>query len=348
MARVRIGLDIGATAVRAAELSVRGYPPALVRAAQVPLPPGAVSGGEVQDQAAVVSALQDLWRTGKFRAKEVVLGVANQRVVVREVSVPWLEPKELRQSLPFQVQEYVPIPLEEAVLDFHVLEEFEQDARRMVRLLLVAAQKTMINQLVGAVEASKLRPVGLDLIPFAIVRSVGSADGALDGEDEAIVDIGSDVTSICVHSWGVPRFVRILQSGGREVTEAISRALDVPTEEAERLKRGLDGQDPEKAAHARRVASDRAALFAQDVRNSLEFYLTQTPNARLSRVLVSGGGSKLDVLQPVLEEELPADVVQGRPFHRVRPDLNLPEEVMAEAEPLLAVAVGLALPGGRG
>ncbi|MDP8956782.1 MAG: type IV pilus assembly protein PilM [Actinomycetota bacterium] len=347
MPRVRIGLDIGATAVRAAELSVRGYPPTLVRAAQVPLPPGAVSGGEVQDRDAVVAALQDLWRSGKFRSKEVVLGVANQRVVVREVAVPWLEPKELRQSLPFQVQEYVPIPLEEAVLDFHVLEEFEQDARRMVRVLLVAAQKTMINQLVGAVEASKLRPVGLDLVPFAIVRSVGSSDGALDGEDEAIVDIGSDVTSICVHSWGVPRFVRILQSGGREVTEAISRALDVPTEEAERLKRGLDGQDPEKAAHAERVASDRAALFAQDVRSSLDFYLTQT-NARLSRVLISGGGSKLDALHPVLEEELPADVVQGRPFHRVRPDLNLPEEVMAEAEPLLAVAVGLALPGGRG
>ena len=348
MARIRIGLDIGATAVRAAELSVRGYPPALVRAAQVPLPAGAVSGGEVKDKDAVVAALQDLWRSGKFRGREVVLGVANQRVVVREVSVPWLEPKELRQSLPYQVQEYVPIPLEEAVLDFHILEEFEQDARRMVRILLVAAQKGMINQLVEAVEASKLRPAGLDLIPFAIVRSVGSSDGALDGEDEAIVDIGSDVTSICVHSWGVPRFVRILQSGGREVTEAISRALDVPTEEAERLKRGLDGHDPERAAHAQRVAGDRAALFAQDVRSSLEFYLSQTPNARLSRVLVSGGGSKLEGLQPLLEEELPADVVQGRPFHRVRPDLNLPEDVMAEAEPLLAVAVGLALPGGRG
>ncbi len=348
MARVRIGLDIGATAVRAAELSVRGYPPALVRAAQVPLPTGAVSGGEVRDKDAVVAAVQDLWRTGKFRSKEVVLGVANQRVVVREVSVPWLEPKELRQSLPYQVQEYVPIPLEEAVLDFHILEEFEQEARRMVRLLLVAAQKTMINQLVEAVEASKLRPVGLDLIPFAIVRSVGSADGALDGEDEAIIDIGSDVTSICVHSWGVPRFVRILQSGGREVTEAISRALDVPSEEAERLKRGIDGQDPEKAEDARRVAADRAASFAQDVRSSLEFYLSQTPNARLSRVLVSGGGSKLEGLQSLLEEELPADVAHGRPFHRVRPDLNLPEEVMAEAEPLLAVAVGLALPGGKG
>ena len=93
MARIRIGLDVGATAVRAAELSVRGYPPALVRAAQVPLPPGAVSGGEVKDKDAVVAALQDLWRSGKFRGKEVVLGVANQRVVVREVSVPWLEPK---------------------------------------------------------------------------------------------------------------------------------------------------------------------------------------------------------------------------------------------------------------
>src|SRR5919202_3143771 len=110
MARTRIGLDIGGTAVRAAELSMRTVPPTLVRVGEVPLPEGAVSNGEVRDPRAVTAALKELWRKGKFRSREVVLGVANQRVVVREVSLPWMaDMKELRQSLPFQVQEFVPI-----------------------------------------------------------------------------------------------------------------------------------------------------------------------------------------------------------------------------------------------
>src|SRR5439155_5493286 len=145
MARTRIGLDIGATGVRAAELSMRSIPPSLVRVAQAPMPEGAFSAGEVKDPAAVADALRELWHRGKFRSRDVILGIANQRVVVREVSVPWLAEKELRESLPYQVQESVPIPLEDAVLDFHILEEFEREGNRMLRLLLVVAQKQMIQ-----------------------------------------------------------------------------------------------------------------------------------------------------------------------------------------------------------
>lgn len=353
MRRTRIGVDIGSTAVRAAELSMRGVPPTLVRVAQVPTPPGAVVSGEVRDPAQVADALRELWRRGRFRSREVILGVANQRVVVREVSLPWLSDRELRESLPFQVQEFVPIPVEEAVLDFHVLEEYERDGRRMIRLLLVAAQRVMIEQIVGAAEAARLRPAGLDLVPFAIVRSVGSIDGmgldANEAGDEAVVDIGADVTSICVHAWGVPRFVRILPSGGRDVTSAVARGLSVPDEEAERLKRG--GATEAEEGHAQQavaLAENRAASFSDEIRSSLDFYQSQMPGAKIGRVLLTGGGSKYDGLRRTLADRLPAAVAQGHPFHRVNPQIDLPPEAAQEAEPLLAVAVGLALPGVRG
>jgi type IV pilus assembly protein PilM len=353
MAQVRIGVDVGSTGVRAAELAMRSVPPQLVRVAQVPMPEGAVSNGEIRDPALVADALRELWSRGKFRSRDVVLGVANQRVVVREVALPWLSDKELRESLPFQVQEFVPIPLEEAVLDFHVLEEFEREGRRMVRILLVAAQKAMIQQIVEAAEAAKLRPVGLDLVPFAIVRSVGSIEGSglaeSDGGDEAIVDIGADTTSICVHAWGVPRFVRILPSGGRDVTQAVARAIGVTEEEAERIKRdGRSELDSENYEQASQAAVSRAAAFADDIRSSLDFYQSQMPGAKIGRVLLTGGGSKLEGLQRMLVDRFPAEVAVGRPFHRVSPALDLSDAAMADAEPLLAVAVGLALPGVRG
>ena len=90
MPQIRVGVDIGSTAVRAAELSMRAVPPKLVRIAQVPLAPGTVANGEVKDPQGVADALRELWHQGKFRSKEVVLGVANQRVVVREVSLPYI------------------------------------------------------------------------------------------------------------------------------------------------------------------------------------------------------------------------------------------------------------------
>ena len=207
--------------------------------------------------------------------------------------------------------------------------------------------------MVQAVEAARLSPIGLDLVPFAIVRSVGSIDGlGLDGTqagDEALVDIGADVTSICVHAWGVPRFVRILPSGGREITHAVAQAVQVSEEEAERLKR-VNGSEPDrsKAQKASQAVASRTATFAEEIRSSLEFYLTQMPGAKIGRVLLTGGGSKLQGLGSMLDEHLPAEVAQGHPFHRVNGALDLPPDAMAEAEPLLAVAVGLALPGVRG
>jgi type IV pilus assembly protein PilM len=168
--------------------------------------------------------------------------------------------------------------------------------------------------------------------------------------DEALVDIGAEVTSICVHAWGVPRFVRILPSGGRDITTAVGSAMGISEEDAERLKLGEGGDvvGTEDQGAALQVAVNRASAFADEIRSSLEFYLTQMPGARISRVLLTGGGSKLDGLLDMLAERLPAEVAPGHPFHRVTPALDLSDQMMAEAEPLLAVAVGLALPGVRG
>src|SRR5437773_8739906 len=107
MAKTLVGLDIGSTAVRAAEVA-SGDVPVLARAAQVPLPPGAVENGEVRQPDVVSEALKELWGRSRIRSRQVRMGVGNQRVVVREIALPWLPEKELRASLGFQVQESSP------------------------------------------------------------------------------------------------------------------------------------------------------------------------------------------------------------------------------------------------
>jgi type IV pilus assembly protein PilM len=349
--KTRIGLDVGSTAVRAAELT-EGSPPSVVRAAQVPLPAGAVENSEVRDVAAVSEALRELWTRGGFKSRKVWMGVGNQRVVVREIALPAMPEKELRQSLGFQVQEFIPMPVDEAVLDYHLIEELEIEGRPMLRLLLVAAQKAMVDTLVAAATGAKVEPIGLDLVPFALVRAVGATGAGMELETtggEAVVDVGAHVTNIVVHAAGETRFVRILPSGGRDITVAIARGLSVDDEVAERLKRGefVEGSEatPQQALE---IAMQRATQFVDEIRSSLEFYTAQTQGARIERLLVSGGGSKLEGFIDILRQRIPVTVEPGRVFSRVGSQLSLSEEAQAEAEPVLATAVGLAIPWGGG
>jgi type IV pilus assembly protein PilM len=344
VAKTRIGVDIGSTAVRAAEVVV-GDKPVLVRAAQVPLPAGAVENAEVRQPDIVGEALRELWSKGKFKAKQAYLGVGNQRVIVREIALPWLPEKELRNSLAFQVQEFIPMSVDDAVLDYDPVGELEQDGRRLLRILLVAAQRGMVSALVASATAAKLDPVGIDLTPFALVRSVGLFEGLdLDIQgDEAVVDVGAHVTNICVHDRGLTRFVRILPSGGRDVTLAIARGLGIQDDVAERLKRGevIDGGPA--LEDAERVALQRAGAFVDEIRSSLEFYTAQVPGAKIGRVVVTGGGSKLRGFLHLLQERIPVKVERGRVFERVRSQLGMSLDEQNDAEPLLAVAVGLAM-----
>lgn len=312
---------------------------------------------------------------------------------------------------------------DDAVLDFDPLGEMDQGGRRMQRILLVAAHKGMVNALVEAAQAAKLEPQGIDLAPFAVVRAVGSGDESLDLEspgDEAVIDVGAHVTSICVHDRGITRFVRMLPSGGRDITLAVAGGLGVADDVAERLKRGDlsepvedelepthgvdepagDGDDEPASAsedadrapndraptdaepasgddlervdrfadlagrseqvaqtaagagspdpeQVRALALARAGGFVDEVRSSLEFYAAQVPSAHIGRVLVVGGGSRLDGFVELLQERIPVPVDRGRLFERVKSELDLSAEAAVEAEAVLPVAVGLAMPGKR-
>ena len=172
MASQVIGLDVGTHAVRAVELSLGRGLPVVRRMAQVALPPGAVVAGEVVEPSTVSAALRRLWKEGGFRKRSVVVGVANQRVVARMADLPALPEDELRSSLPFQVQDLIPIPVEEAQLDFQVIERLQGPAgEEQLRVMLVAAHRDMLRSLLAALEGADLKAERIDLVPFALIRA---------------------------------------------------------------------------------------------------------------------------------------------------------------------------------
>jgi type IV pilus assembly protein PilM len=347
--RTAIGLDIGTSGVRAAELAFGKGQVTLQRFGQVALPEGAVRDGEVINPDLVAEALKQLWAHTKFSGRKVVIGVANQKVVVRQVDLPWMPLDDLKKSLGFQVQDFVPMPVEQAVLDFHPLEEVSNaEGGRMIRGLLVAASRDMVMNSVLAVQKAGLVPTMVDLSSFAVLRSLARPDHlGLDGQVEALVDVGARVTNIVVHSGGVPRFIRILLLGGQDLTDAVAERMGVPREQAEAVKQelGVSGSgatlDLQAAA---RVLEGSVATFVDEVRGSLDYYMASSGSGPLSRLVLTGGGSRLNGLAERLAAATRLPVEQGNPIAPLQVgDTGLSPEQIQFVEPLAVVPVGLAL-----
>lgn len=366
-----VGLDIGSHAVRAAELRMDGVPH-LRAFGQVGLPRGAVEAGEVVDPGAVAAALRRLWREARIRDRRVRLGLANLRTIVRQVEMPALPEEELRSALEFQAEDFIPLPIEETQLDFSVLESFESDeGEPMVRVLIAAAHRPMLENALVAVREAGLQAVAIDLVPFALVRAVGTTEapaaggpepgGGVGTEDagggepptvavpgaQAIVSVGSGVTVVVVHELGIPRFVRIVAAGSDSLTTAIEQGLGIPFDEAELLKRQL-GEPVERRDEALQALQGPLVEIVNEIRGSIEFYVSQ-PGARpVGEVLLTGGGSLLVGFVERLAETLALPVRMADPLARLTVgDIGFAPEEVELLRPYLGVPVGLALGGAR-
>lgn len=235
-----VGLDIGRTSITAARLKHQTGGSILLQAELDKLPEGLVSEGEVLDVDALAFAIKDFWKTHKIKGQRVSLGLANQKVVVRAIDFPVMDEKELQSSIEFQVQDYIPIPAEEAVFAHHIMgTSIDDDGIEMQKVLIVAAQKDMVMDFVNAVKKAKLQVDNIDLQAFAMMRAMRSGsflDEHGSREAIAIANIASDLTNIVVEVNGEPQFTRIISFGGDDFTKAVAEHQGLKFDEAELIK----------------------------------------------------------------------------------------------------------------
>ena len=360
-----VGLDIGTDHLRLAQVKPTSSGLALVHYSAIGLPMGAVVEGEIVDVDAVSMAIKELFRG--VRDKDVAIGVSNQKVVVRLIDLPFMERAELAGAIHYQAQDYIPIPVEDAILDFQIIGDYmTPNDEHMTEVLLVAAQRDMINAAVEAVENAGLRLQQIDVTSFAIVRALmGDTPSVLPDEDEGpgaatgVIHISSGITNIAVVEHGVPRFTRVSSLAGNEFTQAIANVLNLTFDEAEDIKVRLGlpevaatsapepppGIDPQVAQVAQDALEREVNKFIAEVRRSLDYYLTQTTQIRtIRRILLTGSGGQLANITGYLEKGLQAEVVITDPLSRLQ---VAPSALAAVTGDRLgcAPAVGLAMGG---
>lgn len=339
-----VGLDIGTSAVRAAEIEIGDKVSSLGAFSQVGLPPGTVVDGEVRDVTAVADALRKLWLNAKFTSKTVVVGIAGLRAITRELDLPWVPDDEVDSAVRFQSEEVIPFSPDQTLLSAQVLADFtSEDGVKTRRVLVAAAHRDLVDGVVGAAEQAGLEVQAVDLVSSALVRAL--LDPAqMSQHPEAIVSVGAGLTVIVVHQEGRPQFVRTVGTGGHAATEAISGALDLPLTDAEGLKRRLDDSTPQMHAAQKAVAPVIEDLVSE-IRNSIQYFSSLPGRTPVTRILLTGGGSQLHGFVERLRTAVSMPVDQVSPLDRM--DLSgveVDEATVAALSPVLATSIGLSLP----
>ena len=348
VAKVRtIGLDIGTSSVRAIEFAPENVQSGdgrgtIVRVAEAQLPPGCVRDAEVVDPSVVSSVIKQLWSSAGFSHKNVIIGVGNQRVVVRQLDLPVMPMKHVRQALVYQAQESLPMSVDEALLDFYPTAEVNGPAGRVMRGLFVAAGKETVSANVLAVEGAGLIPQVVDLSAFALMRSV--VVGNLTERTVACVDIGARVTNVVVADRGVPLLARVLAAGGQDATDAVARTLKVTDTDAERIKRqvGVGQAVPPELLDASDAVGSAVQVLVEAVRNTLSYYATQVDGPPIETMVLTGGGVHLAGLGQYLASVTRLPAILGNSFQQVSWAKTADRQLITDRESYFAIAMGLA------
>jgi type IV pilus assembly protein PilM len=347
-----VGLKIGGSQIAAARVVNNGVPE-LVQVAREDLDQPIVVGGELREPELLAETLRAFFKKNNLPRQGVRLGIANNRIGVRVFEVAGIEdPRQLENAIRFRAQEVLPIPIEEAVLDYHVLgERVGEDGTTIVRVLLVVAYRELIDRYVSACKKAGIRLVGIDLEAFALLRALaeprtgdeGSADAAV-----VVVAIGRDRSTFAVSDGRVCEFTRVLDWGGGTLDVAIAREIDVAPSEAEPIKREIslasenvpEGLTDEQAQAVCESVRRQLQTFARELVSSLQFYQNQPGSLGIGEIVITGGTAHLAGLAEELQKLIGVRVTVGDPLTRVRLGKKVRE---AEQVGSLAVAIGLAI-----
>ena len=346
-----VGLKIGSSQLAAARVVNNGSAD-LVQIAREPLEAGIVVGGEPRQPDELANALKDFFKKHKLPKTGVRLGIASNRIGVRTLEIAGIDdPKQLANAIRFRAQEALPIPLEEAVLDYHVLSERVDGSGQTVRrVLLVVAYRDLIDRYVVACRKAGIKLASIDLEAFGLLRALTVPRGPDEPPRAAtvVVNVGHDRSTFGVSDGLHCEFTRVLDWGGSKLGVAIARALDLAPSEAAPIKHSLSLLEPvtpagltqEQGQKARDAAQRELHAFARELVSALQFYQNQPGSLGIGEVVLTGGTAELPGIDTELRRLIGVPVRLGDPLVNVRlgKKVDVPEGMGS-----LATAIGLGI-----
>jgi len=374
-ARTWVGLDIGSRTMKVVQIAPGKPRPVIVNFASAPTPERSVKDGVIIRPTAVADAVTELLQKAGIRQRRVIAALGGQAVILRQAQFPMMPPAELREALKWEAEQHIPIPAEDAIVDFVILGEGagavaaatggprsapaagpQSQGQAVVgpamQVLLVATQKRIVDGYVDVFEAARLRPVALEVDLLAIHRALRSND-YLDeeGRPVAILNVGAASAGLSLFANHAAQLTRTIPAGGEVFVQSIAEAFQETPAGAEALLREHGVKPLTPIARCVQPVVDELAL---EVRRSLEFYLIKNRQQAIKQLFVVGGAAVIPGLAEVLSEALneafqdknpggqPIEVIVPDPARRL-PVAGTARARLAEFGSEYMQAVGLAL-----
>lgn len=335
-----VGIDIGSKTIKIAELAGDGGKFSLKAAGIVGYSGNTVEHMTDDKEFADLSAIiKKLFQDSKVSSKDVILALPESQVFTRVVKLPLLTDQEVASAIKWEAEQYIPIPIADAIIQHEILERKEGATPPSVSVLLVAAPRVMVEKYVRVLTMAGLNPVAVETELVALTRSLAPANQSV-----LIVDFGARSTDIAIAKGGQLMFSRSIPTAGEAFTRAVAQGLGVASKQAEEYKRtyGLSGSQLEGKVGA--VLDPVFRVVAEEIKKAIHFYQTEEKGDSPASLVLSGGTAGLPEVSVKLAKLVGLEVVIGNPFAKVTVD-PASLQSLAPYAPVYSIAVGLALRG---
>lgn len=336
-----IGLDIGTSSIKLAEMDFNGKGAQLLSFGFAPTPANAVSGGEIVDIASVGIAVQQLVNEVQSKRKNIATAMWGTAVIVKKITIPKMDKKLIRDQIRFEAEQYIPFDINNISLSHHILAG--SGSPDTMDVLLIAAQNELVTQYTQVIEVSGLHCGVLDVSGFALANSFEMNYGRFPGEVIGILNFGASITNFVVLQNGEVIFCRDIPVGGANYTNEIHKAMGVTVPEAEALKlSAVSKREVPDDVHAIISATNEAVT--EEIRSSLDFLSATTNGLILNRCFYTGGSSVTSGLIETVSRVTGIPMEQFNPFIKVKANpKKFSQEYLDQISTFAGVVTGLAI-----
>jgi type IV pilus assembly protein PilM len=335
-----IGLDIGSHAIKICQVAKSGDTFKLLSLGSAKLPEGAVEDGILQEPEEVAKIITTLLTNLKIKEKKVAISISGYSVIVKKINLAVMEQKALDEYIQTEVGQYIPFDIEDVYLDYQDLHTNTEEYDR-TDVMLVAAKKEVVDGYLSLLHSAGLKVVIVDIGGFAL-ENIYDANYGL-GENVALVDIGATKMSINIVSEGISVLARDVVIGSRQLTDQIQNRFGVTIDEAEGLKIGYEPVE-EKQKDLDEIFANTCTQWALELKKAIDLYYTNNPDMALNKIILSGGGSRIQGLDQFFADEIGLQVETLNPFLRIQAESkNIDQEYLKYIGPEMAISLGLAI-----
>jgi type IV pilus assembly protein PilM len=333
-----VGLSIGSSSIKIAELQKKGKTWKLLHFGVFQLPEDAIVNREIVNQVAVTESLRTLVSQIRLKNKNVCISLSGNALIIKRMQLEVPNLKELQEQVFWEAEQYLPFDVGDVVMDFHMLSRMENTTD----VLFVAVKNAFLDSYMSCVSDTGLKPKIVDTDFFALQNVFELNYPVNPSKSVALIDIGASSFKFVVVQSGIPVFQKDVAIGGRSLTTEIQRNLDLSYLDAETLKVSGQGSTmPQEVSDLMQVMADNLAIEAK---KAIDFYNASSVGAPIEYILLAGGSAKIPNLSKTIEDATLLPTQNFNPFNAITCDPTIfTQEYLNAIAPIAVIPIGLAL-----